>query len=302
MSAEERARSLLRLGRHAEAADEARRGLMTDPDDVELLLVLSSSLRVTDPDQAVRPAHRAVTLRPGDPDALLGVAWSEARIGNLPPALKAAEAARDLVPHAPQPYLARARILATNAQLAGKRAGKRYLDDARRDAETARGLIPNEPAVHVLLGEIAMIAGDPALANRYAQEALALDPDGGNALELLGQVAEDGDDIRAAGDYFVRAGRAGSASAADSLLEVGDRDLTPTERSRMIGLALLWILGCLVIAGTVGLGAAQVLFLLGAAIGGIYVYVLAPRRRRLALDTEADRVRRDLKDFPGGDT
>ncbi|MEM9517727.1 MAG: hypothetical protein AAGA37_00270 [Actinomycetota bacterium] len=297
MSELARIQALLDLGRDGEAAEAARAALATEPENAELLLLLSIALRTVDTDRCVAPAKRAVALRPGDPNALLVLSAAQACVGSLLDALRAAEAARSIIPDSPRPHMMRAAIVMANAMNVGRRAGRRYLVEARSDAQRALALAPNDPDVQVLLGEIADAAGDTAAARGHANRALAIDPAHPEALTLLGSAAEADGDIRSAGEMYLRGGRMGDDGAAESLMGVGERGPTRSEWNGYALAAVLWVIFCGIVAAQLGLGAAQLLFFAGAAAGVVYIWVLVPRQRRAALDNDAQQARRDLRDF-----
>lgn len=164
----ERARDQSRAGEHARAAADCARALELDPDDRDCAVLRAVSLSRLNPlpPEALAAARRAVEVAPDDGSARVALAVVLDRGGDSSHAAEALRAA-----------LARgggieAQLLATTLALRENR-----LDDARRSAEAAVRLDPNDARAQYNVGLIAQREGHYNLARESYLRALRDDPD-----------------------------------------------------------------------------------------------------------------------------
>jgi Flp pilus assembly protein TadD len=181
----ERVRTLLNLGRAAEAMEACRRLLAADPDNPELLIVASiAAMRVKRNHEAVTYGRRAVALAPHADSAhgalasaLLADGWEQ----------DATSAAYTAVRLGPQNWVNHLRLAQCLLAVPGEREG------AWQAASRAVELAPHEPETHLMIAEVAFTGGPstPAeidLAERAILEALRLDPTNAAAQNDLARV------------------------------------------------------------------------------------------------------------------
>jgi Flp pilus assembly protein TadD len=172
------ARALIDLGRDAEAAQELRRLIASDPDDPSYAAWLALCLVDDEPDQAEVEASRAVSLDPSSPLAFEALARARWGRGDYGGALDAATTLVELAPHDPRAFA----LLARCAALHGR------LRPARDAADTAVQLDPNDPAVWTAKAHVALARHRVKVAELDARRALELDPQHAPALELLSYI------------------------------------------------------------------------------------------------------------------
>jgi len=212
----ERIDTLITLGRLTEAEELAKDCLSQNPDDAFTQVLLARTLfRQNRVGPAADVINRAVAC---DPEFAYGhrikgmiLATSGFRVE----ADRAYTRALTLDPYDPYTYLQRAQLdiasVMSKPSVARKLTSKAtFLGDltrARTDLDEAMRLAPERPAIHVGLAHLHRAEAKPTKTRQAAQRALQLDPLFGPAHEILGELAEERQDIRAAGDHYVAAGR-----------------------------------------------------------------------------------------------
>lgn len=289
--------ALLDLGRDADAADAARRVLAARPDDPDVLRLYAIALLEDDPHTAAGVIRRATGLRPNDPDMMLTTALVQWRIGDPLTALRAVDAAVELAPSSPRPHLLRAAILHSNAAGIRGKSKQRQLADARSSAQRAVSMAPNLAEAHGMLALVELEDRNHDEARRHAEEALRLDPEQGHARTVLGEVAEYRGDVATAGDHYVAAARTGSASGMRRLAGVGGAEQRDS-RLELVALAIGGIVVAAIVSGfnrQLGL----VVYLVLAAALGWYAIVGRASMRRRGLSDDARSARDDHRDMGG---
>jgi len=194
-----RARTMLDLKRHAEAASLLAGIVATDPGNgtAWCLLTLAhlGAGRNTD---AAAAAERAIAAAPASDWPYRLASTVQLRLDNTRSALQAAEEARRL---APQEW--RCHLCVAQATL----ATKERFDDAEAAAAKARELAPNEPDVYLISGKVSLERGKRAEARAYQERALALDPEHVGAMNELGKIRLRRLGGAAAAHHFAQAAR-----------------------------------------------------------------------------------------------
>jgi Flp pilus assembly protein TadD len=215
--ARERASTLIKLGRHHEAARAARDGLRTAPDDPGLTLLLAVALCETgDTVEAHTVARRAVALRPDSPIAHRTLGWTVYKRGHHAEATGHLAHAIALDPHDSETHIMRAEALLKQAQRARLRTGHRrkLIAEADRHAAEAAQLEPTAASGYLMHGKACVARSDAAGARMWAERALALEPDHPVGHQILGLAAQIRGDTRAAADHYVDAGKLNPRSGA----------------------------------------------------------------------------------------
>jgi Flp pilus assembly protein TadD len=180
----EAARILVRLGRPAEAASEARAALPGDPKNPEPRYILGMALEAQgDLQGALQAYEEALRLDPGHLGALSHIAGLDSRLG------READAARAREAH--DAALARRRIedRVRGHRTAGVDAFNRQ--DYARALEEFRTIIaedPKDPQAHLYEGSALLALGRHDEARRALTESLALEPRNERALLELGRL------------------------------------------------------------------------------------------------------------------
>lgn len=86
-------------------------------------------------------------------------------------------------------------------------AAKRVRAESMAAAERARRLAPDEPATHIVVGQVALARRRPRLATRSFEQALRLDPDNATARHELARAQLRGFRVAAAVSGFLAVGR-----------------------------------------------------------------------------------------------
>ena len=215
--ARDRASTLIRLGRHQEAADAARAGLRTTPDDPGLTLLLAVALCETgDTIEAHAVAERAVALRPDSAVAHRTLGWTVYKRGRHADATAHLAHALSLDPHDSEAHIMRAEALLKQAQRSRLRTGRRtgLIAEADRHAAEAVQLEPAAASGYLMHGKACVARSDAGGAQMWAQRALALEPDHPVGHQILGLAAQISGDTRAAADHYVNAGKLNPRSGA----------------------------------------------------------------------------------------
>jgi Flp pilus assembly protein TadD len=251
--ARERASSLIKLGRHREAADTARAGLTAEPDDPGLTLLLAVALCETgDTTEAHAVAERAVALRPDSAIAHRTLGWTIYKRGRHGEATDHLAHALTLDPHDSEAHIMRAEALLKQAQRSRLRTGRRgeLITEADGHAAEAVRLEPAAASGHLMHGKACVARSDPAGAEVWARKALALEPDHPVGHQILGLAAQISGDTRAAADHYLDAGKLNPRSGASMKMLKSLRTSLP-----MSGLAFFVL--------------ARVVLALGQLVGGI---------------------------------
>lgn len=163
-----RAQLLLEQGRYAQAADEAGRQIIQEPDDPQAHCLLALCLsQMKQHDEAIREAQTAVSLAPDFPYAyyVLGSVLDD--VGRLRESEAAARAALRLAPDDADYY----------ALLASIRIQQRQWEDALAQADEGLAIAPDHTACANLKGIALVNLGRRQEANDALQTNLAKDPE-----------------------------------------------------------------------------------------------------------------------------
>ncbi len=148
--------------------------------------------------EAIVAVESWLQLAPHDPNALFVLGLLRIRTGETAAAGEALRralhqrpdhaAAEALLRRLGEPPAAAARRREAAAVLLAEVDAERadgHLADAQRRAKAALQACPDDPAVHALVGELALAADEPSAARRHLEQALALDPHLPGGAELL---------------------------------------------------------------------------------------------------------------------
>ena len=175
----------LEQGRLDDAAACAERGLRAAPDDPEAIALAAAVADAHgDTEQALARYRALAELTPDAPGPRIAIARLELRdlgdpegaLDTLAEAFEFIDEEDDLI----EGILVRAEALLALDQLEDARATLAELSTSAID----------DPVLALELGELALVAEDPALATRWAEVARASDPHRADALHLLGRVHE----------------------------------------------------------------------------------------------------------------
>jgi tetratricopeptide (TPR) repeat protein len=295
-SARERASTLIKLGRHHEAAATARAALRADPDDPGLTLLLAVALCETgDTAEAHAVAERAVALRPDSAIAHRTLGWTIYKRGRHNEAIEHLAHALSLDPHDSEAHIMRAEALLKLAQRSRLLGGRRkaLIAEADRHATEAVELEPTAASGYLMHGKACVARSDAAGAGAWAQKALALEPDHPVGHQLLGLAAQISGDTRAAADHYLDAGKLNPRSGASMKMLKSLRTSLP-----MSGLAFFILARIVLALGQLVGGVVLVLALL--VLAGLFLYrVFGSRwhaRRTMSIEARMALAReRDLR-------
>jgi superkiller protein 3 len=207
--AHERTRALIGLGRYQEAAAAARAGLASEPGDPRLALLYATALCEGQDEDAVAAARRAVELQPDQAKAHQVLGWAIYRSGHFARAADQLAHAVSLDPHDPVSHVMRAEALLR--MRSGARVRRRIdaalVAEALTHAAEAVRLRPSAAGGYLVHAKACLAEHDPAGARRWAEQALSVQPDNPIAHQILGLAAQQRGDVRSAADHFVDAGK-----------------------------------------------------------------------------------------------
>jgi tetratricopeptide (TPR) repeat protein len=187
------------IGRHQAVLDalgQAGDDVLHDP---ESWLLRSEALRGLDRDgEAVDAARRGLELDPDDISLLDALALSELGRDELPNAQEALEAAIELEPDHPT----------LHAHLALTLARRYRFAKARAEVDEALRLAPWDDGVLRIRAQVACLADeDPQVVRQYVEELLEVAPGDPTGHAILGTLAANKKDYRAAAHAFAEAAR-----------------------------------------------------------------------------------------------
>src|SRR6185295_9102757 len=172
----------LGLRNKIEAANSFKRAAEADPKHKAAQIRLAELLATRSSERSLQEAERqgklAVSLAPGDPDALSALALTEIKLGNEPDALRYLEQALEKFPQHLRSSMSIAIIKLGRKDLAG---AEEVLSQAVRDA-------PKSAEARIALGELYLMIRRPEDAARAFQSALDIRPNDGPALEYMAQI------------------------------------------------------------------------------------------------------------------
>jgi Flp pilus assembly protein TadD len=265
--ARERASTLIKLGRHREAADAARAGLRAAPDDPGLTLLLAVALCETgESAEANVVAERAVALRPDSAVAHRTLGWTIYKRGRHAEAAGHLAHALTLDPHDAEAHIMRAEALLKQAQRSRLKTGRRtaLIAEADRHAVEAVQLEPASASGYLVHGKACVARSDAGGARLWAERALALEPDHPVGHQILGLAAQITGDTRAAADHYIEAGKLNPRSGASMKMLKSVRTTLPISGIAFFILArvvlafgqlaggIVFALAVLVLAGLLG--------------------------------------------------
>ncbi|MFG2053702.1 tetratricopeptide repeat protein [Micromonospora sp. NPDC048930] len=196
IAAQERANALLQVGRYAEAARVLREALAGQPEHVGLLVLLARCLRMLGQlAEAMRLVDRAIGLSRAPQHPLAEKARILLDAGHPGFAAAAAQQALELAPRSWECHALLAQALL------GMGNPNRVLA-ARRHADTALDIAPDNPELHVLDARVHARMGRLRAARAACGRALAVDPAFEPALRELARLAAGQDRTSAAARGF----------------------------------------------------------------------------------------------------
>ena len=269
-----RARTMLDLKRHGEAANLLAAIVATDPGNPTAWCLLTlAHLGVGRNSDAAAAAGRAIAAAPASDWPYRLASTAQLRLGNAQAALRSAAEARRLAPQEWRCYLCVAQAtLAT----------RENYDDAEAAAAEARKLAPNEPDVYLISGKVSLERGKRAQARAYQERALALDPEHVGAMNELGKIRLRQLGGAAAAHHFLQAARTAPRETAYG----GNVDVAVRRAvASVIYIGTLGTLALNFLAAVYHLSRAQILLGLGAvlavtAVVGVSQYLLMPAQAR----------------------
>jgi Flp pilus assembly protein TadD len=202
---------LVSLGRHAEALTALGPIITSEPENCyALCLAAQAQLQLDRPEEARRAAEAAIRADPTAewPLRLLSIALRES--GET---VRAAEMAAQSVRMEPNLWEPRAILAIALAEVKGSR------HRARRVAETAVALAPNEPQAHFVVGLVADRLGRQGDAENAYRRALYLNPQHAAARNNLSVI------LSRRGDYIGAARGFTEAAVGDPRLSIARRNV-----------------------------------------------------------------------------
>jgi Flp pilus assembly protein TadD len=201
--------ALLDLRRYDEAAQAARSGLVAEPDDPTLTLLLAAALcNNGDRRQALPVATRAVALLPENPVAHRILGWVHFLNGRDPKAADQLTRALSLDPHDPATHAMRAEMLLVQARRTNgiRRSYLPLTAEADQHAADVVKLTPTAAAGYLLHAKVCLVRADAASAETWARKALSLEPNHPEGHEILGKIAQLQGQPTEAAEHFLSAG------------------------------------------------------------------------------------------------
>lgn len=180
----QRAETLIELGRSEQAVELLGKALASEPNDAKLWCQLArAQLGLGRNQEVLEAAGQAIALAPDDEYGHRLASYALSEFGKH---RQAAQAARECVRLAPDRWATHARLAETLAFTVRGRWGH-----ARRAAERAVALAPDEPNAHLALAMVAFQSGRRRQARKILQQVLRLQPDNHFALHHLARLAWD---------------------------------------------------------------------------------------------------------------
>lgn len=293
-AARARANALLAARQYQQAVAEARAGLATNPEDPDLLVILSMALcELEDGTGACDAAQRAIALAPdwARAHAALGDAHlMVTRNGHA--AFNAYNTAARLDPEQYTYFTGRAQatlFMLPRRQVVEVQTKSRrteMIQSAERDAEYAVRLAPNSALAHAVKARVYLAGGQAFLAKACSERALSIDPTYSFAMQTRGLALQQLGDVRGASEAFVAAGKQDPRSGSS----IGH--LRKLKVAAPVSLLVVFIASRLVLASAeTGSTAGYVFagFVVGAAL---LAYVIWRVQRFRQLTPEAQRALR----------
>jgi len=270
----QRVDNLILLGRFAEAEAAAREGLAEEPDSAFLKVMLARTLlRQNRLGPAADVVNAAIASNPEFAYAYRIKGVIHQASGFRSEADNAFTKALEIDPYDELSYLQRAYLdihgINVKSKTLRKAAQKTKfvpnLARARQDLDEAIRLAPERAAILVGFAELHAVQGNYGHAESAAKRALVLDPQSAAAHEVLGMLAEQSNNVRAASEHYVAAGRADPTDSAplDRLRKLGKPALVVpwvglyiviklAQRGARVGTG--WVIGIVAIGIVVGIG------------------------------------------------
>ncbi|WP_158277262.1 tetratricopeptide repeat protein [Serinibacter arcticus] len=156
-------------GRWQDSLREVAAVLAADPRDVDALLLASRAhLALEETEQALAAAQAAGRLDPTSPAPAMNAALALSALRRPKEAREAADRAVAIAPNLVTAHLVRIDV---------ETSARSFSREADASGQAALRLAPNDPAVHVALGNLDLARGQAHLARMSYEQALRLDPD-----------------------------------------------------------------------------------------------------------------------------
>lgn len=293
-TARERARALISVRRFTDAVAAAREGLVADPDDYHLQLLLATALSAAgDHGAALTAAERALAQRPDSAAAHRIRGWSCYKAGRPGAAKESLSRALALEPDSELAHVMLADVIlrtSTTGLSPKVLGGSVVLATAEHHGAEAIRLAPTDPGGYLVRAKACIARNDAEQAAHWAGEALARQPDHPVGHQLLGMAEQLRGRTAAAADHFVAAGRLDPTSRGSIRLLRGLRRKAPLAALlAFVGVRLLALPfkdagGVIQIAGMV---------LIAAFLVGLFVVWPRLAARREMSDEARSVLRRD---------
>jgi Flp pilus assembly protein TadD len=277
---------LLRTRRHEEAERMARDALLASPDDPDLLHALSHSLSSQDRlHEALEVAEHACARHPDNPDLHYqrGVVLGDLQRGGE--SIVALEHAISLAPHSANLHMARAEAILEFRRHLPRRSEARLhaTQQAEVSAIEAQRLGPGRAAPHLVAAKVRVAQQRWGDADSLVRRAMEIEPNSSLAHQLLGIIAQQRGNRKAAADHFVEAARLDPRSDHSLRLLRGLKKFSIPGGAVALFFLIRFAVGGAAWALTewgpwVGLAIVAVAL---AFAGAAFAFVLAARRRRL---------------------
>ena len=290
----DRVGALMQLRKYADAAALARQGLATNPESVQLNVLLSTALcQAGRYDDAVDAARRAVVLRPENYATQRTLGWATHKAGRSDEAKAILNHALSLNPDDVMTHvmLADAWLGSIPPGIPRKALkGSQIVREADRHGAEAIRLDPESASGYNIRAKAAILADDALQASSWAHEAVNREPNNATAHQVLGMSAQLLGDTKAAADHYVNAGKIDPRGALSTELMRSLRSKAP------FGVLMAFILIRLIsIPFRDGSGVVQAIGLGVIVAFLVFIYVVWPRwnARRMMSDEARQVLARD---------